>query len=81
MKEYHLSAVSIDYLDAVVNVIRLEIERLSDVSKLYDLSHQLGDRQKVAEAIEKIKESQNNLSVHANNIDEFLDNPPSYSIH
>lgn len=81
MKENHLITDMTDYLDAVVNVLRLESERLSHVAKLYDLSHQLGDRQKVAEAIEKIKESQNNLSVHANNIDEFLDNPPSYSIH
>lgn len=80
MKESHLIADMTDYLDAVVNVLRLESERLSHVAKLYDLSHQLGDRQKIAEAIEKIKESSDNLLVHANNIDEFLDNPPNYTI-
>lgn len=80
MKENQLIAEMTSYLDAVVNVLRLESERLTHVAKLYDLSHQLNDRQKVAEAIEKIKESSDNLLVHASNIDEFLDNPPNYTI-
>lgn len=80
MKENHFIKDMAAYLDAVVKVLRLESERLDHVAKLYDLSHQLNDRQKVTEAIEKIKKSSNSLLVHANYIDEFLDNPPNYTI-
>lgn len=80
MKDNHLIKDMTSYLDAVVKVLRLESERMTHAAKLYDLSHQLGDRQKVAEAIEAIKKSSDSLLVHANNIDEFLDNPPKYTI-
>lgn len=66
------------YLDAVVLVLRLESKRLEQIAKLHDLTHQLGDKAEIEKNITSIQQSAQNLLMHANNIDEYLDNPPSY---
>lgn len=81
MKEKQQIKDMSEYLEVVVTVLVLESKRLEHIAKLYDLTHQLQDKQKISEVIKEIHTSANNLLVRAVNINEYLDNPPSYTIH